>query len=319
MFTLVWVGIHLRFKVFHVPWWCNKTLASWIAHRGGRVEFCRWLHGLATSWFGSDWLDMPVQDAWERLLEAGDTAFVDQVEQALYEGADKIELLGSARDCPPIPALRRNRKRACPQSGEAVHSLSRCQRRNLDKRFHRVCLRRCKRRNKKCLACARAFPTVHASSKRTLVIGTWSSRGLEAKLGKDPDGKLRAICRVVAERKWSAALLTDLKFEEDGCCNISVEGAEWLLVHECRVGVALNPFLARRWREGGSVVVRASGWSDRPRAFGLDWPFRLRVGGQDFFLCRSMRRWSPALSLKNANTLGNFLVEFVTTLLQDAV
>ena len=49
-------------------------------------------------------------------------------------------------------------------------------------------------------------------------------------------------------------------------------GAEWLLIHEGRVGVALNPFLAARWREGGSVLIRAKDWSERPRAFGVVLP-----------------------------------------------
>ena len=36
-------------------------------------------------------------------------------------------------------------------------------------------------------------------------------------------------------------------------------GAEWLLIHEGRVGVALeNPFLAASWRGGGSVLIRAA-------------------------------------------------------------
>ena len=49
-------------------------------------------------------------------------------------------------------------------------------------------------------------------------------------------------------------------------------GAEWLLIHEGRVGVALNPFLAAIFTEGGSVLIRAKGWSERPRAFGVVLP-----------------------------------------------
>ncbi|CAE7729143.1 HFA1 [Symbiodinium sp. CCMP2592] len=51
-----------------------------------------------------------------------------------------------------------------------------------------------------------------------------------------------------------------------------VGGASWLLIHEGRVGVALNPFLAARWRQGGSVLVKGRGWSGNPRAFGVSIP-----------------------------------------------
>ena len=77
---------------------------------------------------------------------------------------------------------------------------------------------------------------------------------------------------LIYDRKWSAALLTDLRFPESGCCDIQVHGSNWLLVHEGRVGVALSPFLAARWRAGGSITVRSQGWYDGIRAFGLALP-----------------------------------------------
>ena len=85
-------------------------------------------------------------------------------------------------------------------------------------------------------------------------------------VGKDPDGKTRAICKLMAERRWSCALLTDLRFPQDGCHELTVGGATWLLVHEGRVGVAMNPFLAARWRAGGSTMIRVKGWEGKARA-----------------------------------------------------
>ena len=55
---------------------------------------------------------------------------------------------------------------------------------------------------------------------------------------------------------------------------VKVGGANWLLVHEGRVGVALSPEFAAKWRAGGSVVVRAKGWEGPVRAWGLKLPGR---------------------------------------------
>ena len=44
----------------------------------------------------------------------------------------------------------------------------------------------------------------------------WNTRGLGAPFGKDPAGKLAALTRVIAERRWNVALLSDLRYKEDG-------------------------------------------------------------------------------------------------------
>ena len=59
-------------------------------------------------------------------------------------------------------------------------------------------------------------------------------------------GKIKAIASVIADRKWNAALLTDLKFKEDGFSELPVGGATWLLIHEGKVGIALDPHLAHK-------------------------------------------------------------------------
>ena len=68
-----------------------RSLGSWISRRGGRVEFCRWLSSLCDALLEAEWCSLPVDVAWERILEAGGTEFTDQVEQVLYEDADRIE------------------------------------------------------------------------------------------------------------------------------------------------------------------------------------------------------------------------------------
>ena len=60
------------------------------------------------------------------------------------------------------------------------------------------------------------------------MIGTWNTRGMGAPFGKDADGKVRAISRLIAERKWSCALLADVRYAEDGCFELNVRGATWL-------------------------------------------------------------------------------------------
>ena len=168
------------------------------------------------------------------------------------------------------------RKRKC-----VLHALSdgptpasRCQRRNAARKIaaarRKLQLKRIKRR----LACYRASGAFGTKRKGHVLVGSWNTRGLGAKFGKDPAGKIDAIFKVIAERRWSCALLTDLRFEEAGVVEVKVGGANWLLVHEGRVGVALSQEFAAKWRAGGSVVVRAKGWEGPVRAWGLKLPGR---------------------------------------------
>ena len=59
------------------------SLGRWIAAKGGRSEFCRWLGGVLWDKVGRDWLDMPPDEAWHALT--WDEGIAEQVEQVLGE------------------------------------------------------------------------------------------------------------------------------------------------------------------------------------------------------------------------------------------
>ena len=102
-----------------------------------------------------------------------------------------------------------------------------------------------------------------------MVVGTWNTRGLAAPKGKDPEGKFRALVSLMLERGWNAALLTDVRFETDGVSQATVRDCTWLVVHYGKVAVALDPWLAARWRAAGSPSKRVRGWPDGERCFGI--------------------------------------------------
>ena len=139
---------------------------------------------------------------------------------------------------------------------------TRCQRRNYLKRDHRRRVHVAKQKRKRKLACARAHKLC-TNKKGAIRIGSWNTRGMGARYGTDYSGKINAIASVIADRKWNAALLTDLKFKEDGFSELPVGGATWLLIHEGKVGIALDPHLAHKWRQGDRIIgisIPDKGW-----------------------------------------------------------
>ena len=213
------------------------TLGRWLAAHGGRSGFCRWLRD-------------PNPEFFDRELQG-------LAQQAL-----------TFTDSPPdVRARKRHRP---PQGGAQSHVKgTRCQVRNARRRQHRAQARSTEQKKHKKRACFRKSAGYRLKRKDHLVVGTWNTRGLGAPKGIDPEGKTKALFELIHDRKWSVALLTDVRFPDDGCCEALVHGSNWLLVHEGKVGVAFNPHLAERWRAGGSVMVRAKGWYDGIRAFGL--------------------------------------------------
>ncbi|CAE7493888.1 unnamed protein product [Symbiodinium sp. CCMP2592] len=74
----------------------------------------------------------------------------------------------------------------------------------------------------------------------TLCVGVWRGRRKRQRRTT-----VEAIMRLVAERQWSCALLTDLRFPEDGFREVMVGGASWLLIHEgWKPGFLLVPVYA---------------------------------------------------------------------------
>ena len=110
------------------------------------------------------------------------------------------------------------------------------------------------------------------SKKSHFKIGAWNTRGLGAPSGADPAAKLRALFSLMAERRWNCALLSDLRFPSNGVHEVKVGGYSWVLIHHGKVGVALDAYLAQRWRSGGAQLVQVQGWEDGVRAFGLSLP-----------------------------------------------
>ena len=256
----------------------HHSLALWIASHGGRLGFSTWLANLASEVLEASWRQWPSDKVWDELLGSGNRWLDVQVQAALESNPDVGEselngLMVQAQSLVSATASRsRKRGRQGPSPIPLTGNLTRCQIRNMGRKRHRASVRTAKRKNKRRLACYRASDKFGVKKRHHLLIGTWNTRGLGAPFGKDPEGKATAIAKVLAERQWSCALLADVRFPEAGFYELSVGGAAWLVVHEGRVAVALNPFLASRWRAGGSVVVRARGWEGQPRAFGLSIP-----------------------------------------------
>lgn len=90
-----------------------------------------------------------------------------------------------------------------------------------------------------------------------------------AMFGKDPVGKEMALVHVMQERQWNVALLTDLRYKEDGFRELKLGNATWILIHCGRVGVALDPFWANKWRNGGAQILKGSGPDIANRFFGI--------------------------------------------------
>ena len=277
----------------------HHSLALWIASHGGRLGFSTWLANLASEVLEASWRQWPSDKVWDELLGSGNRWLDVQVEAALESNPDVGEselngLMVQAQSLVSATVSRsRKRGRQGPSPIPLTGNLTRCQIRNMGRKRHRASVRTAKRKNKRRLACYRASDKFGVKRRHHLLIGTWNTRGLGAPFGKDPEGKATAIAKVLAERQWSCALLTDVRFPEAGFYELSVGGAAWLVVHEGRVAVALNPFLASRWRAGGSVVVRARGWEGRPVVLGS--PYAERVGVRGCCWFQSMLLWSPKL------------------------
>ena len=180
------------------------------------------------------------------------------------------QLITKAKQMGRPPKKRKLGNRGNRQ-GDLLQHLSRCQRRNVFKQKTRFLTRKRKQKPQKRRACRQA-DTMTTTKKGYIRIGTWNTRGFGAQYGKDPEGKLRCIAAVVAERRWNVALLTDLRFPENGCREFKVGSSTWLLIHEGRVGVALDPFFAHRWRGSGSTMYKAKGEDIHNRMIGVSIP-----------------------------------------------
>ena len=133
---------------------------------------------------------------------------------------------------------------------------SRCQFRDEGKKDARRAKKLRKQRNTRRTAIFKATTQTVPRRGGCLTFGTWDTRALGAPFGEDKEAKMHSIFALVAERRCNAALLKDLRFEEDGILDYRVGGHKWTLVHQGRVGVAMDEYLTSRWRRG-----RGRNWS----------------------------------------------------------
>ena len=244
---------------------------KWINYTGGRANFIAWIAKLLTIGLGPNWTTHPTEDLVESLFNHDQHG--EQFSEVIQTETDLNELvtLINSAMSQTKPHDKRKRKPNHKRQEFELSHLSRCQRRNYLKRDHRRRVHFAKQKRKRKLACARAHK-LRTNKKGAIRIGSWNTRGMGARYGTDYSGKINAIASVIADRKWNAALLTDLKFKEDGFSELPVGGATWLLIHEGKVGIALDPHLAHRWRKGGSLIYRARGTDIKDRMIGISIP-----------------------------------------------
>ena len=252
-----------------------SSLGTWISAKGGRHKFVVWLSSECDRLIKENWRDMDPVSVWSLLNAAG---WESQVEYLLMRcrNVDLVEheltslLLDAQRlQLPVFPHHQEKRTQGVlvrPPGG------TRCQRRNFARKTARLLRRRAKAKHKRRMACFRASGRASSRKKGEVVIGNWNTRGLGAPKGKDPEGKYRALFSLMLERGWNAALLTDTRFEFDGFSQVTVMNRVWLVVHYGKVAVALDPWLAARWRAAGSPIKRVKGWPDGERCFGIRIP-----------------------------------------------
>ena len=104
--------------------------------------------------------------------------------------------------------------------------------------------------------------------------GTWNTRGLGAAAGSvDPRLKVECILALMSSRRWEYAMLTDLKFSQNGVREYEYKGRKWSLIIRGKVGVMLSSNLTAEWREGGSkVAVAGRHDSMNTRSVSITWP-----------------------------------------------
>ena len=239
------------------------SVGTWFSSKGGNIVFVRWLMEQCDHYLDPGWRELDPDDVWSQLNDIGWSTQTEAILEGCRGNVDVVlqELYGDMCEAQSVlrsaDRLRRGPKRAhrAVVSTTKDPALSRCQRRNAAKQLSRQLKRKKAAKAKRRLACCRAFGPSQCRKRGTMVIGTWNTRGLGAPLGKDPVGKFNSLFSVMAERQWNVALLTDSRFKYDGVSQTTVKGRNWLIVHYGKVAVALDEWLASRWRRGGITTT----------------------------------------------------------------
>jgi hypothetical protein len=196
---------------------------KWINYTGGRDNFIAWMARLLTMGLGPDWTTHPPEDLVEFLFnhDQHGEQFSDVI-QTETDLNELVTLINRAMSQTKPPDKRKRKPNNKRQEFELSH-LSRCQRRNYLKREHRRHVHFAKQQRKRRLACARAHKLC-TTKKGAIPIGSWNTRGMRARYETDYSGKIKAIATVIADRKWNATLLTDLKSRKIGFPNCQLGG-----------------------------------------------------------------------------------------------
>jgi hypothetical protein len=105
---------------------------------------------------------------------------------------------------------------------------------------------------------ATACPRPHKNSH--IKMGTWNVRGLGAPHAVlDPLLKIQVLFQMFEKRSWKVVLLSDIGYGYTGCREYQTEHQSWLMIVHGKTAIVLDEEMARRWREGGSVVHHAPG------------------------------------------------------------
>ena len=157
----------------------------------------------------------------------------------------------------------RGQKRKRAQGGNPKfclrHRTERIQRRVKQKRAKQVGKQLKERKRKRRMACKRAYQKKKEAAldlrRKDVRGGTWNTRGLGASFGRtDPFLKAQCFFTLFEKRKWDYALLSDLKYSENGVREHRTKNARWTLVVQGKVGIAMSERLAKLWRDGGAII-----------------------------------------------------------------
>ena len=76
-------------------------------------------------------------------------------------------------------------------------------------------------------------------SNASAKIGSQNVMGMGAPKGKRVDQRLKLNCMVSMweHRKWSAVLLADVRYTDQGFREVEVEGKAWTVVHNGKVAI----------------------------------------------------------------------------------
>ena len=91
----------------------------------------------------------------------------------------------------------------------------------------------------------------HRQRCRKFKMATWNTRGLGAPCGTiNQELKMQCFLEHMIEHDWTCAVLTDLKFRENGVGRYVHKGQTWFLVIQDKIVFLLDSWCHEWWVEG---------------------------------------------------------------------